>query len=285
MTTHVCPTCERGFETEQNLKIHFSERHGGQLLTQECDYCTNEFYVDYAKRFCSRSCCRKSDFQSGTTTSNDKRRKTTRTHSGTTNSNYRRGKTTGTCKICESEFEYYSSSKRGLYCPDCVQNESWQTPPEIVGEKNPRWNGGKQIVECDVCGDTVERYPSNIGDTTVCSEPCRKTWLSEAFTGSGHPNWNGGGNGAYGTGWNETRKKARKRDEDECVVCGITREELGRHPDVHHIIPVRWFIDSDHHTREDAHFLDNVACLCPSCHRKAEFEKIPPEKLRTLIEK
>ncbi|MFH5800332.1 HNH endonuclease [Haladaptatus sp. CMAA 1911] len=63
----------------------------------------------------------------------------------------------------------------------------------------------------------------------------------------------------------------------------MTREELGRNPDVHHIVPVRWFIDSGFHTIEDAHFLDNVASLCSSCHRKAEYGKIAQDELRSLI--
>ncbi|WP_394342375.1 HNH endonuclease [Salinigranum rubrum] len=73
-----------------------------------------------------------------------------------------------------------------------------------------------------------------------------------------------------------------RRDGYQCVHCGIAREELGRNPDVHHLIPVRWYIESDQFTREDAHFLDNVVSLCSSCHRTAEFGKISPERLRTL---
>jgi 5-methylcytosine-specific restriction endonuclease McrA len=164
-----------------------------------------------------------------------------------------------------------------------VEHEPWRNPPRAVGSANPRWKGGKQIVECIVCGTSVERYPSNIGNVTVCSEPCRASWLSKSFAGPGHPNWKGGGNADYGTGWNEIRRQALERDGHQCVVCKTTREELGRNPDVHHIIPVREFIETDGFSREDAHFLDNVISLCISCHRKAEFDKIPPEELRDRI--
>jgi len=58
---------------------------------------------------------------------------------------------------------------------------------------------------------------------------------------------------------------------------------MGRNPDVHHITPVKWFITSDGHTREDAHDPENVISLCISCHRKAEFDKIEPEYLSSLI--
>ncbi|WP_204960087.1 HNH endonuclease [Salinigranum salinum] len=64
------------------------------------------------------------------------------------------------------------------------------------------------------------------------------------------------------------------------MICGATREELGRNPDVHHIIPVRRYIESERFSREDAHFLENLVSLCSSCHRKAEFGKISPEQLR-----
>ncbi|WP_458188795.1 hypothetical protein [Haladaptatus sp. NG-WS-4] len=60
-------------------------------------------------------------------------------------------------------------------------------------------------------------------------------------------------------------------------------EKLGRNPDVHHIVPVRWFIKSDDHTLTDAHFLDNVISLCSSCHRKAEYGTISRDELLTLI--
>ena len=45
---------------------------------------------------------------------------------------------------------------------------------------------------------------------------------------------------------------------------------MGREPDVHHITPVRDFEDP-----QDAHRLDNVVCLCRSCHRLAEIGEVP----------
>jgi 5-methylcytosine-specific restriction endonuclease McrA len=161
-------------------------------------------------------------------------------------------------------------------------NEQWRTVPVIDGSEHHLWTGGKQSDACDVCGRAVERYPSNIGDIVLCSEDCRRTWLSETFTGERHPNWRGGGNGAYGKGWAEVRSQALERDGYKCVHCGMSHEDLGRNPDVHHIIPVRWYIETDGYSREDAHFLMNVVSLCSSCHRKAEFGKIDPERLRSL---
>nr|WP_311136853.1 HNH endonuclease [Natronosalvus rutilus] len=56
-----------------------------------------------------------------------------------------------------------------------------------------------------------------------------------------------------------------ERDEYRCQSCGRGRQEIGRNPDVHHVIPVRTFDDP-----EDAHTLDNVVSLFRRCHRLAE---------------
>lgn len=135
-------------------------------------------------------------------------------------------------------------------------------------------------VRCDVCNEVVCRHPSNVtGEVVVCSNQCRREWLSEAFSGDSHPNWAGGGNEAYGPGWNRVRRAALERDDYECVNCGKTKAEIGRNPDVHHIVPVRLFEAHDELTVGDAHHLDNVVCLCVTCHRRAEFGHIERSEL------
>jgi len=113
-----------------------------------------------------------------------------------------------------------------------------------------------------------------------CSTECQSEWLSETFTGEGHPNWKGGGSANYGRGWRRVRKRALERDGYECVLCGESAEELGRNPDVHHIVPVRAFLETPATTERDAHYLDNVVSLCPSCHRRAEFGHVAADRLR-----
>lgn len=204
--------------------------------------------------------------------------------SGAANPNYKGGKHTTSCEICGSEFDFYPSEKVGRYCPNCVAKEKWQTVPVNRGPENPQWNGGKETYECAICQGPVERYPSEAtGTVVICSEKCRQVWLSESFSGEGHPNWRGGGNQSYGKGWAEIRRKALERDEYSCMICAKGPEDLGRNPDVHHIIPVRKFEESDRHTREDAHVLENVVTLCSSCHRSAEFGNIRTSRLRFLI--
>jgi len=120
------------------------------------------------------------------------------------------------------------------------------------------------------------------GEHVFCSPDCQAEWLSETFSGKDHPNWKDGTNPNYGRGWRRVRERALERDGYECVVCGTTKSELGRNPDVHHIVPVRAFVETPMTTEFDAHYLENVASLCPSCHRKAEFENIERDRLRTV---
>jgi DEAD/DEAH box helicase domain-containing protein len=72
--------------------------------------------------------------------------------------------------------------------------------------------------------------------------------------------WNNDPND-YGPNWQAQRKAALERDGHACQVCG--RMEGGLH--VHHKTPFRAFPGY-----EQANVLDNLATLCPACHRQAE---------------
>lgn len=265
MTIHTCPDCGRVFDTELGLRTHYGRVHNGNLPNRVCSVCQTEFYAEHEKKYCSEECLHEG-----------------KSYSGADNPNYSGGKSVGTCELCDDDFEFYPSEKDGVYCSNCVENVQWRLPPKTSGPENPQWKGGKRDLECAVCGESVKRYPSNVSEVTVCGHACRRQWLSDSFTGDGHPNWKGGGNGSYGKGWNSVRRNALERDGYQCVVCGSSKAEIGRNPDVHHIVPVRSFIESVEHTREDAHFLDNVVSLCISCHRKADFGKISRDRLRAL---
>lgn len=264
MSKHTCPACEKGFDTRRGLGVHHSSVHGERLPNRECARCGAEFHCDYAKKYCSEKC-----------------RDSAVSYEGENNPNYRGGQDTASCEICGTDFEYYPSEKPGKYCPKCVENETWRHSPDFSGANNPRWSGGKQPVQCDICDGTFERHPGMItGEATLCSRECHTEWLSEAFIGEGHPNWLGGGTGSYGKGWNQVRQRALERDDYACVLCGTDADELGRNPDVHHLIPVRAFVESPLLTVEDAHTLDNVVSLCPTCHRRAEFGHYSKAELR-----
>ncbi len=266
MGANRCPECGRTFDTRRGLGVHHVRAHDSRLPNRVCDNCGERFCCEYERTYCSEACHRSAV-----------------SFSGANNPNYGGCEETTTCEICGADFGYYPSEKEGVYCPDCVESENWRDPPTADGDDHPRWSGGKVEHDCVVCGETVERYPSNVtGDVVVCSEPCRRQWLSESFSGSGHPNWKGGSDLNYGKGWNQVRRAALERDGYECVVCSKAKADIGRNPDVHHIVPVRQFVESEHLDRTDAHRLDNVVSLCVSCHRRADAGTISPDRLREL---
>jgi hypothetical protein len=96
----------------------------------------------------------------------------------------------------------------------------------------------------------------------LCSE-C----ASDNQIGANNPNWKGGhkhwspgryGKDKDGLSWKIQRNLAWERDNETCQHC---HEKKGRKPDVHHINP--WM-------NSLSHALDNLVCLCQSCHLKEE---------------
>lgn len=171
------------------------------------------------------------------------------------------------CDNCGFPFSYYPSEKRGRFCSDCIDEVHWGgCGGHGPGKENPNWN--RKEVTCDYCRTAILRTPSSLeGKRNVfCNEECRRKWDSEVRVGERHHNYiEGRHRGSYGLGWSQAKRKALERDNYKCQSCGDGVEEIGRNPDVHHIEPVEAFDDIS-----DAHFLDNLVCLCPSCHRNVE---------------
>jgi DEAD/DEAH box helicase domain-containing protein len=76
--------------------------------------------------------------------------------------------------------------------------------------------------------------------------------------------------------WQRQRNAARTRDGYRCRSCNAPERQNRRH-DVHHIRPLREFLEEAAHNNVDpatvypqAHALSNLITLCPSCHRRAE---------------
>lgn len=86
-------------------------------------------------------------------------------------------------------------------------------------------------------------------------------------TGEDNPRWNGGDSQRYyGPSWRSQRRKAWSRDQYRCQVCLKSEKEIGFRPDVHHIIPVRfWDVEAEHETMNS---LKNIVSLCKRCHTK-----------------
>lgn len=64
----------------------------------------------------------------------------------------------------------------------------------------------------------------------------------------------------YGSDWRQIRQAIRERDDYQCRVCGIDREDITT-LNVHHITPARTF--DDYEVMNDS---NNLVTLCPSCH-------------------
>lgn len=127
------------------MRVHHAKTHGERLPNRECANCRERFYSEGERKYCSDSC-----------------RTEAVSFEGKANPNYQGGKEHSSCEICGDEFDYYPSEKPGKYCSSCVQREDWRHQMDISGERNPRWSGGKTELSCVICGDTFERYPSDI---------------------------------------------------------------------------------------------------------------------------
>lgn len=165
------------------------------------------------------------------------------------------------------------------YTRDCVVcGEEFTQYRSVVEDQRACSNGCKGVLiseakslgeteTCRYCGATVDIEPweREWKDYWFCDMDCKGEWMSENVKGENHPSWKGGWEHYYGSNWHEMREKARRRDEYACVVCGKEKEEIGTHPHVHHIRPVRGFEE-----KNEAHTLDNLVTLCPDHHWEAE---------------
>jgi uncharacterized C2H2 Zn-finger protein len=124
-------------------------------------------------------------------------------------------------------------------------------------------------VKCAYCGNPTTKIPARIRacDRDFCGVRCRAAWQAQQ-TGADTNNWRGGFDHGYGYAWGHQREKALERDGRQCVVCGRGKEDIGREPDVHHIVRKGDFDDP-----ETAHELDNLVMLCREHHH--EWEGIP----------
>jgi len=235
-----CPTCGNELDTEQGMRQHHTKVHGEPLPNRTCKGCETDFYDPKARRKYCDDC---------------------NPNAGEHNGNWKGGKETTTCKLCESSFEYYPSNKPGVYCPDCVD-----TAEEFLGTPYYEYHDIERVKRvCELCGRIMTVLKSRAERETVrfCSNNCLHLWLSDRW---------GKTENQYNGRWRSVRRAALERDDHTCQRCGITREEIGHEPDVHHIKPVREFADP-----QLAHTLDNVICLCRSCHRYAELESLGSE--------
>lgn len=236
------------------MERHFSRSHGYTIAFSvvRCDTCGKAFRrkprqeaEKYDIHFCSED-CRFSDPE--------------------THPMWEGGKVEVECCVCGEKLSrkpYKLNRSDKFFCGQGCYGE-WRSA-NWEGESHPRWSGRVSIT-CENCGGRFERPPSVAETAKFCSVGCREDAHSDLMSGDGNPSWVGGsGKIDYGPSWKGHRRKALERDSYTCQSCGAGADDIGRNPDVHHIVPFRRF---DDHIQ--ANELSNLVCLCPSCHRQLE---------------
>ena len=133
------------------------------------------------------------------------------------------------------------------------------------GRQSPSWVE-PLVFTCEHCQNTFERKPWMVkrGAPRFCSRRCFTA--SGAFRGEKSATWVGGPTTYRGRGWLAARAKAIERDGGRCQICGRYK---GSSIPVHHVIPYREF-----QTATAANVIENLVCLCPSCHMRLEAGRI-----------
>jgi hypothetical protein len=241
--THHCPTCDRTLSTKQGMRQHHTKVHGDPLPNRTCKGCEQEFYDPKAQRSFCDDC---------------------NPNAGEHNGNWKDAMETAECRLCGSSFEYYPSDKDGVFCPTCVEEAEG-----FLGTPSYELREIERVAQaCEQCGvvSMLLRTDVERGRGRFCNRTCHAAWMSENWRGENHHAWRGNDNSGWYTGrWWRIQQEALERDGHTCRLCGATREEMGSEPDVHHIDPIRTFENP-----QNAHTLDNVVCLCKSCHNHAE---------------
>jgi DEAD/DEAH box helicase domain-containing protein len=145
-----------------------------------------------------------------------------------------------------------------------VGSKGWgeiQVTLRVEGFKKLRWftreNLGLEPLDLPPADFQTTGYWLGLSEQTIETLRTSGAWTND-------PN-------SYGPGWNRLRETVRARDGYRCQVCGAP--ENGRQHDVHHKIPFRAFpsaADEVPGSYGEANRMDNLATLCPACHRKAE---------------
>jgi len=149
---------------------------------------------------------------------------------------------------------------KGIYRCYCDKDE---TPGQKIYHKKAKYSRNWVRNEFGSWNNAVEKAGFE------ANEKIKSGW--SALKGEDHPLWKGGVNRLkyYGASWCKRRENVRKRDGNNCRVCGVnTKEKYDLKPDVHHITPVRyWNVEEEHQQMNHSR---NLISLCKACHKPLE---------------
>lgn len=172
-------------------------------------------------------------------------------------------------------------------CGDTVRKKRWRIEEQETffcdeycqfeykrGENHHQYD--REQVSCDNCEETIERPSCHLErrEHNFCDYSCRDEFYRESgmFSGEDSPAWKGGRLEPYGCGWRPLRNEIASGDGC-CQSCGSEDKLV-----VHHIKPVRSF-----ENEADAHYRENLATLCRSCHPTFEVMDIDKQIERLNI--
>lgn len=241
---------------------------GGKTIRKVCPQCGKEFFVwpsSSSQKYCSIECKKQSHYVVSVCPQCGRKFKT-RNHNKiycSKKCQYEAQKkaVVKRCEWCGKPMELLPCiAKIRRFCSvDC--KIKWFGSGIVRGENNPRWKGGKITVYCKQCGKPYEIPRDRIDISSFCSNECHYEWQKTGFVGSLNPHWNGGKIGYRGENWQQQRRKALKRDDYTCQICGEEGDN------VHHIIPFKEFGVKNY---KEANRLSNLMTLCASCHQQYE---------------
>lgn len=168
------------------------------------------------------------------------------------------------CAYCGKEVKVKGRNQRSQknsYCNRKCMAEAYK------GRKPYNYLGGPQTVKCTLCGKEFKRTYSEAHKrkTHFCSTICEGIWKSQNVRGELVYNWKGGYKNHTGVLWHQQQMACRERDKNVCRICGKTKAENGnKNMSVDCRIPEVYFRGDF----RSAYSLDNLWCLCSSCHSK-----------------
>jgi len=125
-----------------------------------------------------------------------------------------------------------------------------------------KYNVSPYCVQCSLQRNDVPRKKPHQFNKGII--PWNKGKPFPQVSGENNYRWKGGYEPYYGPDWRYQKRLALKRDNYTCQMCGRSRRELKRMPDVHHIIPYPESKDNS---------LSNLISLCYSCHCRLEHRR------------